>query len=229
MSSILLSQGGTAGGQAGTVQTSVASTDPTLAYRAAVNARSELRNQLSRLEDRRGELTKRLNRTENPISAADRAGVEKALLQVDDQIAAVSKDLAAAEARVAQAAAVPGTSTEIPRVPNNDPPPTLIIGSTLTFFLALPVVIAYSRRIWRRADKPTAFQMPSDVSDRLDRLEHAVESVAIEVERVGEGQRFVTQLLAEGPARSLPAAGSVAEPLPIAERSAVRERAKDIR
>ena len=32
---------------------------------------------------------------------------------------------------------------------------------------------------------------------RLDRLTHALDAVAVEVERIGEGQRFVTQLLAE--------------------------------
>ena len=33
--------------------------------------------------------------------------------------------------------------------------------------------------------------------DRMNRLEQAIESIAVEVERVGEGQRFVTKLLAE--------------------------------
>ena len=34
---------------------------------------------------------------------------------------------------------------------------------------------------------------PSD--ERLARVEQAVESIAIEVERIGEGQRFVTKLM----------------------------------
>jgi hypothetical protein len=33
--------------------------------------------------------------------------------------------------------------------------------------------------------------------DRMKHLEHAIDSIAIELERVGEGQRFVTKLLAE--------------------------------
>ena len=33
--------------------------------------------------------------------------------------------------------------------------------------------------------------------DRLARVEKAVESIALEVERIGEGQRFVTKLLHE--------------------------------
>jgi hypothetical protein len=195
--------------------------NPTEFYQAVVAARKELRNQLSRLENDRANLSRKLTSTNNPISGVDRTGIEKAITDVDAQIAGVRKDLAAADARVAQAAGVPGTLTEIPSS-RNDQPPTGVIGATLLFLLALPVVIAFSRRIWRRADKPVAPSLPADVSARLDRLEQAVESVAIEMERVGEGQRFVTQLLAEGPARSLNAGGG-AEPLKVAARDAAKE------
>jgi len=34
---------------------------------------------------------------------------------------------------------------------------------------------------------------------RLERVEQAVESIAIEIERIGEGQRYVTNLLNERP------------------------------
>jgi hypothetical protein len=40
--------------------------------------------------------------------------------------------------------------------------------------------------------------------ERLARVEQAVESIALEIERIGEGQRYVTKLLNE-PARPLPA------------------------
>ena len=39
-----------------------------------------------------------------------------------------------------------------------------------------------------------------DFNPRFDRLEQAVDAIAIEVERVSEGQRFVTKILAERPA-----------------------------
>ncbi len=40
------------------------------------------------------------------------------------------------------------------------------------------------------------------IAPRLDRLEQAVEAIAIEVERVAEGQRFVTKVFAERPAQA---------------------------
>jgi hypothetical protein len=46
----------------------------------------------------------------------------------------------------------------------------------------------------KRAREP---QMPPDVQDRMSRIEQAVDAIAIEVERMSEGQRFTTRLLAE--------------------------------
>ena len=43
-----------------------------------------------------------------------------------------------------------------------------------------------------------------DSDSRSDRMEQAIEAIAIEVERVAEGQRFVTKLLAERGQQPLP-------------------------
>jgi hypothetical protein len=58
-----------------------------------------------------------------------------------------------------------------------------------------PLARALARRLeGGRPGVPLGLQ---GVEDRLDRIERAVESIALEVERVSEGQRFVTKLLAE--------------------------------
>jgi hypothetical protein len=41
-------------------------------------------------------------------------------------------------------------------------------------------------------------RIPDEVASRLERMEQALEAVAIEVERISEGQRFTTKLLSEG-------------------------------
>ena len=77
-----------------------------------------------------------------------------------------------------------------------------IVFGTLTSML-YPLVRAYARRVESRgAPLPLPLR---DVEERLDRIERAVESIAVEVERVSEGQRFVTKLLAEKPPTKLPA------------------------
>ena len=58
-----------------------------------------------------------------------------------------------------------------------------------------PLVRAWARRIEGRGAAPAA--IPSGVAERLERIERAVESIAIEVERISEGQRFVTRVLAD--------------------------------
>ena len=77
-----------------------------------------------------------------------------------------------------------------------------IVMGTMTGML-LPLIRAWARRLESRG-APTALPL-RDVEERLDRIERAVEAIAVEVERVSEGQRFVTKLLAEKPAAKLPA------------------------
>ena len=49
-----------------------------------------------------------------------------------------------------------------------------------------------------------------DIDARLLRIEQAVDAIAIEMERVAEGQRFATRLLSERPGVTLPASSGSA-------------------
>ena len=49
---------------------------------------------------------------------------------------------------------------------------------------------------FRRPPKERPTPLPHE-DDRLRRLEEAVDAIAVEVERISEGQRFTTKLLAE--------------------------------
>jgi hypothetical protein len=61
--------------------------------------------------------------------------------------------------------------------------------------IGVPLARAYSRRMDSDARNP---RIPSEVTSRLERIEQAVDAVALEVERISEGQRFTTKLLSEG-------------------------------
>jgi hypothetical protein len=54
----------------------------------------------------------------------------------------------------------------------------------------------WAQRLWKGAS--WARPAPVESTQRLERIEQAIEAVAIEVERISEGQRFVTRLLSEG-------------------------------
>ena len=63
----------------------------------------------------------------------------------------------------------------------------------VTLALGIPLVRAFTRRV----QAPAPAQIPSDVTARLERIEHAIDAMAVEVERIAEGQRFTTKLLSE--------------------------------
>ena len=57
-----------------------------------------------------------------------------------------------------------------------------------------PIAKALARRMDQRTLQP---RVPQEVMARLERMEQAIDSVAVEVERISEGQRFTTKLLSE--------------------------------
>src|SRR5438876_192695 len=60
--------------------------------------------------------------------------------------------------------------------------------------IGVPLAKAYARRIEGGGRKPS---MSPDVVARLERMEQAIDSIAVEVERISEAQRFVAKLMAE--------------------------------
>jgi hypothetical protein len=63
-----------------------------------------------------------------------------------------------------------------------------------TIVIGFPLVRGLVRRWERESEVP---RIPAEVQARLQRIEQSVDAIAIEVERMSEGQRFVTRLLAE--------------------------------
>lgn len=78
----------------------------------------------------------------------------------------------------------------------------LVAGTIITSVLIIVVAMARRRP---RGVEPSALH---HIAERLDRIEQAVDSIAIEVERVSEGQRFTSKLLADKAAESVPAKSS---------------------
>lgn len=70
----------------------------------------------------------------------------------------------------------------------------ITVGSLVTIGIAAKVVLLRAQR---------AAQRPPIDDDRLRHLEQAVDAIAIEVERISEGQRFTTKLLADKEGQSI--------------------------
>lgn len=80
---------------------------------------------------------------------------------------------------------------------------------------AFVAIFMRARNSWIRGSQPAPRQMDES---RLDRLEAAVDAIAIEVERISESQRFTVGLLAE----RLPARGDRVElPAPVSSKRTI--------
>jgi hypothetical protein len=96
-----------------------------------------------------------------------------------------------------------GTQTVIGVPPGlaRDVIPQQVVDISIAFFLTmaaiiigLPLARAFARRMDRRG---VGSQIPSDLSHQIGQLNQAVDAIALEVERISEGQRFTTRLLSE--------------------------------
>ena len=179
------------------VATARGTPSPSAVYEGFRAQRRELSNQLNDLEDTRRGITSQLE--ELDPANTDRKPLENRLNDIDTRIKAVDQMLAGNAAQLAQAAAVPGAVVEQPPpAPRQGPPEEAwVLGGIFLIVAVFPLSVAFARRIWRRSAAAVT-SLPRDIADRLQRMEQAIEATAVEVERIGEGQRFITRLFTEG-------------------------------
>jgi len=169
--------------------------------RAMRNMRSELSSQLESVAERREDLA-------NDLQGADpaaRTGLTDRMALLDRRILQLEQDIATTGALVARAQVqIPTTAAPDGRGPfnNNFNANMTPIGVVFTIFVLFPLAIAIARNFWRRGShRGQDAVVERENTERLQRLEQAVDTIAVEMERVSEGQRFVTKLLSESAKR----------------------------
>ncbi len=125
----------------------------------------------------------------------------------DAQIAAERAAKAAGDQANAQQRIIVGQPTTIPtvgippRFPANEIPREAVTISVAFFvvigavIIGLPLMRAIARRIDRGSLPPA--QIPAELRQQIQQISASVDAIAIEVERISEGQRFTTKMLAE--------------------------------
>ena len=161
--------------------------------------RSELSNQITSASSRREDAVEALK--SSPPGAA-RAGLEGRIAVLDQRIMLLETDIAENGRQLALAASQGGrrdfqTTTDAPRYgPFSSGQLTGITNVSIVLVWA-PLAFALGRVMLKRWAHPKPAPQVLESSARLERMEQAVEAVAIEIERISEGQRFVTQLMAK--------------------------------
>ena len=189
--------------------------------------RSALSTQLESVQERRDDVAEQLRSDET--QAAERPGLQERLRVLDERLIQLEGEIATNSAALANAPSRRQESTGAPR--STEPFWNRFNPNAVTFFsfvLLLPFAVQLSRRFFSPDRGPSRSQIAETraLTERMHQMESAIDSVAIEVERIGESQRFLTAAMTENPrqpgalAVSVPAYDSV----PLPERDAVDRR-----
>ena len=145
-----------------------------------------------------------------PVSGTELRQQIKQSIQDATQAAQQAADEAAASDKAAQAVqgnahkiiitqpGRPGTTIQYdtPQIPPQVEP------ISIAFFAMIAIIVVgrpLMRAIARRIDRgvPAAAPIPRAVTDQLQQISQSVDAIAIEVERISEGQRFTIKMLAD--------------------------------
>lgn len=218
---------------------------PTLSIEALQAQAVELVARLAGLRTEQRLVQRQISRL--PADAPLRTEQIARVSELNAQVARAEGQLAAVRGEVAKRMGL--TTNQVTETAQPAPPPIfrqrqvdpdMVVGMSfvLAMCFVLPLSIAMAKRIWRGRSPAVAAKTVVDIAPRLDRLEHAVDAIAIEIERIAEGQRFVTKIFTERPAASPAApqrgglddgkaplalgAGPI-EPIRVAERQGVKQ------
>jgi hypothetical protein len=165
---------------------------------SAINAqRDELSNQLQSVDGRRSKLLSQLKSTKDPTAINGLEGrlalLDKRQLQLESDLATTGQQLSSAPAGLVASA---GSAAAFTGLGSGQVTAISIIA---IIFVLGPLAVGFARTLFKRASRPgLPPQALTETAQRLERLEGAVDSIAVEIERISEGQRFVTKLLSEG-------------------------------
>jgi archaellum component FlaC len=175
--------------------------------------RAEISNQLENVSSRRKGLADQLHGK----TGQDLAGLEQRIRILDDRIVQMETDLAVTGRQLTQGMTTATTSS---------PPPFLgigadnaaMLGGMFTMFVMAPFAFAITRRVWKRTTAQSVRHESTVSEERIQQLEQSVDAIALEIERVSEGQRYVARIITEAKALT---AGQWQEPVRVAEREKV--------
>lgn len=173
----------------------------TLTYEQLRAKGSELSRQLNSATSRRDGLLRDIRRA----SPTSKPGLQQQFDALSSRVVQIEQDIAINGQQLAQASALRGkndntSSSGAPDWPLMNQIDGTPIAICFTLFVLAPIALAFARNIWKRGNRPVAAQSSREADLRMERVEQAVDAIAVEVERISEGQRFVTQLMTQAPA-----------------------------
>jgi archaellum component FlaC len=158
--------------------------------------REELSNQLQSVDSRRSKLISQLKQTGDPTAIK---GLESRLALLDARQLQLESDIQQTGQQLTSPSAGLLASAGAAQVFGGLSSGQVMGLSVLSIiFILSPLAVGLGRAIFKRSARPgPPPAVFTETAQRLERLEASVDAIAIEIERVSEGQRFVTKLLSE--------------------------------
>ncbi|MFL5523702.1 MAG: hypothetical protein ACJ8AF_06255 [Gemmatimonadaceae bacterium] len=156
--------------------------------------RDQLNEQLESVTDRRSDIIEQMRTAPNPAMQglqAQLAALDSRVLQLEGDLATTGQEIAAASPELIS---IMGDS---PREDTNGSFDDGVGAGVAGTFVTMSLLFFLGFRWWKKSARRRAPQLASADSERLQRLEQGMDAVAVEIERISEGQRFVTKLLSE--------------------------------
>ena len=161
---------------------------------ALLGRRQQIAEQLQSVTDRRNDIIEQLR----TVPDEARPGLQSQLQVLDARVIQLEKDLGTIGRDIAGASpALMSMAQEPARPPSDDSFAQGAAAVGVPLFIVMSVFYFVQRRRWRRQSRRAGPALPSVDSERLQRLENGMEAMSVEIERISEGQRFVTKLLSE--------------------------------
>jgi hypothetical protein len=188
--------------------------------KALTARRDELRDQRNAVEGRREKAVKEML---NAPSEALRTSKEQLVKQLDARILRIEADIEANGRAIAFSPEAQVAATQsAPRYGPFSSGQLTAISVISILGIWMPLAIAGAVTMLRRWAHAKPAPAVLENAARLERMEQAIDAVAIEVERISEGQRFVTQLMAKRESAPMLNVGAApAEPVSVEDASRV--------
>ena len=161
--------------------------------------REALSDQLQSVDGRRSKLIAQLKKTDDPVAIK---GIQDRLAILDARQVQLESDIQQTGQQLTSVQAGQIATTSFPVAFGGFSSTQVMTLSVLSIiFVLFPLAVGVARSMMKRSNTPA--QPPAifaESAQRLERLEASIDAIAIEVERISEGQRFVTKLLSDGQA-----------------------------
>jgi len=158
--------------------------------------RKELSDQLTSASNRRSNLMEELNSTNNETA---RRGLEERIATLDKRMIQLETDIASTGQQLTSApAGLLATTASGSQFTGLGAGQVTGLSIVFTVVVLFPLALGAARMMWKRSNRPQLPPAFHETAQRIERLEQSVDTIAVEIERISEGQRFVTKLLSEG-------------------------------